>query len=264
MPKWTLLIIALLVALIGMSVVTAQDSTYTLQYGDVLDVIAASFDVSVSCLAEASGIDNPNKVRPGDTLIIDRTCPPYDGLIEIPREPVAQDETGQGGGEQPGSLSGSVAIESGIGDEQGTVVNESQYIVARGDVLDTIAAAFDVDVMCLAIANNMADPGELFIGDVLAIDLSCPRYDGEAFVTQPREELALGQGGGSSGAGGSTYFIRVGDYLDRISAQYNIDTACLAEENGLSNPNRIFPGDQIEIVTNCPPYQGSALENLQN
>jgi LysM repeat protein len=249
MPKWTLLIIVLFVALIGISVVTAQDSTYTLQYGDVLDVIAASFDVSVSCLAEASGIDNPNKVRPGDTLIIDRTCPSYDGLIEIPREPGAADDVDADESDQGGAATTS---SSGGGDG---------YTVQRGDVLDTIAAAFDVDVMCLATANNMADPGELFIGDVLAIDLSCPRYDGEAFVTQPREELALGQGGG---AGGSTYFIRVGDYLDRISAQYNIDTACLAEENGLSNPNRIFPGDQIEIVTNCPPYQGSALENLQN
>ena len=236
------LLIVLMVTLIGISGVTAQDSTYTLQYGDVLDVIAASFDLSVNCLAEASGIDNPNKVRPGDTLIIDRSCPPYDGLIQIAREADmdADADSDQGGGSAASNSSSSSRSSSGDG-----------YTVVRGDVLDLIAAAFDVDVMCLAEANDLGGRMLIFPGDVLTIDMSCPRYDGEAFVPQPREELALGQGGG----GGSAYIVRVGDYLEKIAARFNVETACLGESNGLTNPGRIFPGDEITIATNCPPFE---------
>ena len=85
MPKIISLMLIVLIIL-GAATVTAQDSTYTVEYGDVLDVIAAGFDVSVACLAEESGIANPNDVRPGQTLIISRSCPPYDGLIPIERE----------------------------------------------------------------------------------------------------------------------------------------------------------------------------------
>ena len=61
---WTLV-------LLNGGLVAAQDSTtYTIEYGDVLDVIAASYDVSVDCLAESSDIADPNQVRPGDTLVI--------------------------------------------------------------------------------------------------------------------------------------------------------------------------------------------------
>lgn len=232
------LLILLLVTLIGIGGVIAQDSTYTLQYGDVLDVIAASFDISVDCLAEASSIDNPNKVRPGQTLIIDRTCPPYDGAIPIAREAEADDDAGQGGG--------AVASSASSGDG---------YTVERGDVLDLVAAAFDVDVMCLAEANNLGRRMAIFPGDVLTIDMSCPRYDGEAFVPQPREELAMGQGGGGGGGGGSTYIVRVGDYLEKIAARYNVETTCLGESNNLPNPGRIFPGDEIVIATNCPSFE---------
>jgi LysM repeat protein len=229
------LLIVLIVTLIGISGVTAQDSTYTLQYGDVLDVIAASFDLSVNCLAEASGIDNPNKVRPGDTLIVDRSCPPYDGAI-----PIAREAADTGADDQGGGAASSSRASSGDG-----------YTVERGDVLDLVAAAFDVDVNCLAEANDLAPRMLIFPGDVLTIDMSCSRYDGEAFVPQPREELELGQGGG----GGSTYVVRVGDYLEKIAARFNVETACLGESNGLTNPGRIFPGDEITISTNCPPFE---------
>lgn len=239
------LLILLIVTLIGISGVTAQDSTYTLKYGDVLDVIAASFNVSVDCLAQSSGIDNPNKVRPGDTLIIDHTCPPYNGAIPIAQEPAtATDKTsGQGGG----GASSSASTGSG-----------NSYTVERGDVLDLVAAAFDVDVNCLASANDLGQRMQIFPGDVLTIDMSCPRYDGEAFVPQPREDLAMGQGGGGGGGGGSTYIVRVGDYLEKIAATYNVETTCLGEANNLANPGRIFPGDEIVIATNCPSFSNGS------
>ena len=246
MQRRTLVVVAAVLIMVAATLVSAQESTYTLEYGDYLDEIAARYNVSVACLAEASSIENPNLVRPGDTLIIDRNCPPYDGLIEVEGAVTAEATADIEADEAPGQGGGAA-------DTGNSVLGEGDsYTVQRGDVLDIIAAAYDVSVSCLAEANDLGAGRWIYPGDVITIDLDCPRYDGEAFVLRPREEAnALGQGGG-----GSTYIVQVGDTLDSIAAQANIDRVCLAEGNDLTNPGRIFPGDEITIVTNCPPYQG--------
>ncbi len=243
MPKIIPIILMVLIAL-SVIAVSAQDSTYTVEYGDVLDVIAAGFDVSVNCLAEQSGLDNPNDVRPGATLVISSACPPYDGLIPIERDPdaVADD---QGGGSTAQSRNG--------------------YVVVRGDVLDLIAASFDVAVGCLAEANELADPGEIFIGDVITVDRSCPPYDGVAFVPNPRDSDDDGtqdRGGGTSAsaASGDSYIVQRGEVIDLIAAKHNVEVACLVAANPqLDDALRIYPGDEITIDSSCPPYDGEAL-----
>jgi LysM repeat protein len=237
MPR-IILLIGTLVWLMGAAIAFAQDSdsSYTVRYGDVLDVIAASVDMSAACIAELSELENPNVLRPGDTLVFSPSCPPYDGLIPIERDETAD----QGGG-------GSVSAQS---------AQSGDYVVERGDVLDTIAATFDVSVGCLAETNGLSYPHTIFIGDALTIDLDCPPYDGVDFVRNPRPEASqLQQGGG----GGAVYIVRVGDTLDKIGAQYDLSPSCLGESNELENPGRIFPGDEIALDPNCPPYDGLAL-----
>ncbi len=119
----------------------AQSSTYTVQYGDVLDVLAAGFDVSVQCLADESGLENPNVMRPGDVLRVSASCPPYDGAIPIARDASSADQGGGGS-----STSG-------------------DYTVEVGDVLDIIAANHNVQVACLAEANDLGSRMLIFPGD---------------------------------------------------------------------------------------------------
>lgn len=240
MPR-ILFILGTLVWLAGAAIALAQDQdsdrSYTVRYGDVLDIIAASVDMSAQCIAELSGLENPNKMRPGDVLVFSPSCPPYDGLIPIQRETSAGD---QGGGGRASAQT------TGSGD----------YVVRRGDVLDAIAAAFDVSVRCLAQANGLTNPGMIYVGDELTIDLNCPPYDGVDFVLNPRAEAQLQQGGG----GGAVYMVRVGDTLDKIGARFDLSPKCLGESNGLENPGRIFPGDEIALDPNCPVYDGLALQ----
>src|SRR5690606_2228653 len=136
---WIILIALLAVVVLPSA---AQDTSYTVEYGDVLDVIAAGFDKSVACIAEASGLENPNHLRPGDTLVIPASCPPYDGLIP----PVTADQPGQGGG----------SVQAAGGDI---------YIVGVGDVLDLIGAAFNVAPACFAEANGLTQPNRIYPGD---------------------------------------------------------------------------------------------------
>ena len=62
----------------------------------------------------------------------------------------------------------------------------TSYTVQPRDTLDQIAAFYDVQTACLAQSNNLAKPSELKVGDVINIDLSCPRYDGFDVVINPR------------------------------------------------------------------------------
>lgn len=232
------LILLLILVVPGAS---AQDETYTVQYGDVLDLIAAAFDVAADCIAEASGLDNPNQLRPGDVLVIPDDCPPYDGQAIVPNSVVPADEesAGQGGG--------------------GSAAREGDYVVEQGDVLDVIAAAFDASVSCIAEASGLEDANRIFPGDVLTIPADCPPYDGVAFVPVANDaEAGQGGGGGAASARGDTYTVRFGDVLDLIGARFNVSAFCLAEVNGLENPGRIYPGDEIIIDASCPPYDGLA------
>ncbi len=238
-----LLMMVLGLTVAGLSLVSAQDSSYTVEYGDVLDVIAAGFNVSVSCIAEASGLDNPNRLRPGDTLVIPANCPPYDGLALGSRPAADTGANGQGGGAT-----------------QRTTGSGNSYVVERGDVLDLIGAAFNVSAACIAETNGLDQPNRIFPGDELIIDTSCPPYDGAAFVNP---EAVSGQGGGTTRTGGGqTYVVSAGDVLDLIGAAFNVSAACIAETNELANANRIFPGDELVISATCPPYDGLATNGV--
>src|SRR5690349_5937203 len=59
------------------------------------------------------------------------------------------------------------------------------YTVRPADTLDGIGATFDVSPSCIADMNNITNVREVFVGTVLLISVSCPRY-GE----DPRDNVA--------------------------------------------------------------------------
>jgi LysM repeat protein len=132
--------------------------------------------------------------------------------------------------------------------------------LVRGEVLFLIAAEFDVQTGCLAQANELEAPYELHIGQTLNIDLTCPRYVGDAFVPNPRSDEELGQGGGGSSA--TSYVVQRGDVLDLIAMQYNVEMGCLATANGLEAPFRLDIGQTLAIDRSCPPYDGGSTPPL--
>jgi LysM repeat protein len=57
----------------------AAGEAYVVQRGDTLDVIGATFDKQVACIAEANSITNVNVIFPGLAIVIPDDCPAYDG-----------------------------------------------------------------------------------------------------------------------------------------------------------------------------------------
>lgn len=147
--------------------------------GDVLDLIALEYDVSLSCVADANSLSDPGTIFPGDVITIPQECPAYNGQSYIPGISNQRDEViGQGGGsvsviaESQGRLRTTCLYDPILRRE----FNGSTYTVQQFDMLDFIACDLDVETRCLAYANDLANPGYLQIGQELQIDVTCPSW----------------------------------------------------------------------------------------
>lgn len=98
------------------------------------------------------------------------------------------------------------------------------YTVQPGDTLSGIAAAYNTTYQHLADINGIANPNLIYPGQVLTIS-----------------------GGGTSAPQQTVYTVQPGDTLSGIATAYNTTYQHLADINGISNPNLIFPGQQIVI-----------------
>ncbi|MDX1992413.1 MAG: LysM peptidoglycan-binding domain-containing protein [bacterium] len=345
-----------------------ETTSYTVDDDDTLESIAALFDVDVICLAEGNGLDASSIVRPGDVLLIEIECPNYTGDLEVlfpresftlpPDEEVEDEEAQPAATATPnvGSTAGSgstgttnqggnaaTATATPQDDEEGGVpVGAGQagqsYVVQPRDTLDTIAQRFNVSLVSLRMANDLMDfngsdlrPGVTLViptdgvpyGQFPAVINVSPNPDNtggipftETYVVQPRDTLdtiaqqfnvsiislrmvndlmdfrgvdlrpgtvlaipddgvpygqfpALTNASGDAGTAGAntggiplgstTYIMQRGDTVDQVAAEYNVLTSCVLEANNITNARRVFPGQQIVIPSDCPPYAGGGV-----
>lgn len=96
------------------------------------------------------------------------------------------------------------------------------YTVKPGDTLSEIASAHGVSLEALLAANGqVADPD----------------------LIRPGEQLTIPGGGQAHGS----YTVARGDTLSDIAERYGTDVATLARNNGLSNPDLIYPGQRLSL-----------------
>lgn len=101
----------------------------------------------------------------------------------------------------------------------------TEYIVKRGDTLTKIAIEFDTTVERLVQENNISNPNLIFPGEILRI----------TNVENPTRSIE--------------YIVRRGDTLSQIARNYGTTVSAIAQENNISNPNLIFPGEILRINT---------------
>jgi hypothetical protein len=151
--KITILIFVILTTLSTTSLISAQD-TITLDFDDILDRIAASFDVSLDCLMEINNLDN---FQSEGTLTVDTECPAYDGEIES-----ANAALGQGGGSDSSetiAISGTERLSCEGDRNPGRTLDGAFYTVQSGDILDFIGCDLNISTICLIETNtSLQDP----------------------------------------------------------------------------------------------------------
>ncbi|RMF82066.1 MAG: LysM peptidoglycan-binding domain-containing protein [Chloroflexi bacterium] len=234
------------------STVLSGDVTYIVQRGDVLDLIAAGFDVDTRCLAEQNGLlNNPNAIRAGQTLVISSSCPPYRGEATVgnprnfdPQGVVGAVPDGQGGGAVDTSTP-STTLNAG----------DQTYVIQPGDVLDEIARSFNVSVISLQRRNNLFLAADVRPGLTIVIPGDAPPYG----VFPPNDAIAgsvpvnTGQGGGGQGGGSTTpddsviYTVQAGDNILTIAARFGVTPSELAAANELFGEIELEEGRQLVI-----------------
>ena len=103
------------------------------------------------------------------------------------------------------------------------------YIVQAGDTLYSIAARFGTTVEALAEANSIADPSRLLPGTELLI----PGFPGVTGTLQTQE-------------------IRFGETLESLSWQLGLDPAGLGRLNRVTNPQRVYAGEDFILPVGEP------------
>lgn len=111
------------------------------------------------------------------------------------------------------------------------LINEVQeerinYVIKRGDTLWGISKVFGVSIQNLVDWNNIKNPNLIYAGNILKI------YTNSSW---------------NSGESGIKYVVKKGDCLWNIAIRYGTTVNKLVKDNGIKNPNLIYPGQILNI-----------------
>lgn len=93
------------------------------------------------------------------------------------------------------------------------------HIVQYGETLSSIATQYGTTYQALASLNGLSNPNMIYAGQVLKVN----------------EKVSTTR----------TYTVRSGDNLSSIASKLGTTYQALAQRNGLSNPNLIYPGQTL-------------------
>ena len=170
----------------------AAGSSYVVKQGDTLSKIAQELDTSVTALADANNIANPNRIYVGQELIIPGSATymvqPGDTLGRIAgKTGVSVDTLARANGiTNPNLLY--VGTQLQLTAPEHTFTTDTgqgtTYVVQAGDTLGGIAHRYSTSVNSLVELNRIANPNLIRVGATLVIDAPgwlCPVKDARFF-----------------------------------------------------------------------------------
>lgn len=191
---------------------------HVVQSGENLFRIALRYGLTTQELAEINGISNTGFIQVGQRLLV-----PIDALSVDAPPPT--------------------------------------HTIQPGESLNSIAARYGVTVETLMMLNDIANPNQIYAGQVLQLEASpsepastpgptseVPIETSEAATATPTQagdtplppvEPAL--------TSGDIHVVQVGETLFRIATSYGVSVNDLAAVNGITDPTRIFAGQQLII-----------------
>lgn len=138
-----------------------------------------------------------------------------------------------------------------------------QHVVKTGENLYRIALQYGLSVDQMARANGITDYSRVYVGQVLVIpDQNAPAAS--AVVTMPTPTAVtttttVVTTAATTATASTAYVVARGDTIKTIAAKFNITWQSLVTANNLTNPNLIYPGQQLVI----PGVDGSVQPSNQ-
>lgn len=109
----------------------------------------------------------------------------------------------------------------------------SKYVVKSGDCLSTIGSKLGVNWKDIASINGINSPYIIYVGQVLNI----PGESNQSTTSSSN----------TSSNQSTTYTVKSGDTLSGIASKFGTTYQKIAADNGISDPNKIYPGQVLKI-----------------
>ncbi|MGH2819365.1 MAG: LysM peptidoglycan-binding domain-containing protein, partial [Actinomycetota bacterium] len=216
--------------------------------GETLSGIAARYGTSVSVLASANGLGNPDALVVGQALRIPARV--FMNSIHVVRSGETLSDIAARYGTSPATLArvnhvqdpdlvlqgtrlrvpGGGSLSTG-GAPTGSVATAGSHVVSRGETLSSIAVRYGVSVKRLAAANGIGDPNRIVAGANLKIP---------------------GGSTASAAPASATHVVSRGETLSSIAARYGTSATALARINDLRNANLIVAGTRLDVPGGAP------------
>lgn len=120
------------------------------------------------------------------------------------------------------------------------------HIVQPGENLFRIALRYGVDMTELSQLNDLTDARSIYSGQELIIPgLTLPAVAGETPVIEGEPEEVVENP--LIAAAPIIHTVQRGEILSQIAGQYGVGVDAVMQANGISNPNRILVGDELQI-----------------
>jgi LysM repeat protein len=113
----------------------------------------------------------------------------------------------------------------------------TEYTIAKGDTLGTIAKKFHVTVKAITDANPGVEPTKLKIGQTIHI----PAPTQAAGSASPSGATASDANGG-----GQVYTVKSGDSLSKIASEFGVTVKALRSANNLTT-DKIVVGQKLKV-----------------
>ncbi|HSP03415.1 MAG TPA: LysM peptidoglycan-binding domain-containing M23 family metallopeptidase [Acidimicrobiales bacterium] len=182
----------------GGSAPSTSSGSHTVRSGDTLASIAARYGTTVSALASANGITNPNLIVVGRSLHIQGTGTPSAGSPAAPtsggkqlpgqRHTVQYGDSIAGIASRYGIRSADLVAWNGLADGKiyattrlvlfdpgslptggGSSTPGGTHVVQSGQTLSSIASRYGVSSSSIAKANGISDPNRIRVGQTLTV-----------------------------------------------------------------------------------------------
>ena len=120
----------------------------------------------------------------------------------------------------------------------GNVDDYIRYTIQRGDTLSEIAQRYNTTVNELVRLNNIQNPNMIYSNEILLI---------------PTKNNSISTG--SEDKNNTIYIVQRGDSLYSIAKRFNTTVQNIVNNNGISNPNLIYPGQSLIIAKSTANIQ---------
>lgn len=141
--------------------------------------------------------------------------------------------------------------------------NTNYYTVHSGDTLSGIANKFSTSVNTLAHLNDIQNVNRIYVGQRLLVRQNSSAADQHQTQANTNSKHA-GTTNTDSNANVSSYVVQSGDTLSGIANKFNTTYTSLAQINHLSNPNRIYVGQRLQLRAQATSQAPTTNTNSQS